>query len=146
MIEFRGVDFSYNTGEPVLHDVSFKVEPGEKVAIVGATGAGKSTLISLLSRFYDVQKGQILVDGFNIADFDLQGLRRSIGVVLQDIFLFSGAVSENIRLGNPKITDDCIQRAAETVHAAKFILKLNRRYATDKRREKRGKIKKNPRI
>lgn len=130
-IEFKNVHFSYNPDEPVLRDVSFKVEPGERVAVVGGTGAGKSTIISLLSRFYDVRQGEILVDDVNVSDFDLQGLRKSIGVVLQDIFLFSGGVSENIRLGNPEITDALVQRAAETVHAAHFIRKLDRRYATE---------------
>jgi ATP-binding cassette, subfamily B, multidrug efflux pump len=125
------VSFSYNQREQVLHDVSFKVAPGEKVAVVGATGAGKSTIISLLSRFYDVQQGEILVDGVNIRNFDLQGLRRSIGIVLQDVFLFSGSVSENIRLGNRSISDEQIQRAADTVHAAQFIGKLEKGFATE---------------
>jgi ATP-binding cassette, subfamily B, multidrug efflux pump len=130
-IEFRNVSFFYNPGEPVLHDISFRVEPGEKVAVVGATGAGKSTLISLLSRFYDVQQGEILVDGKNIKDFDLQGLRRSIGIVLQDVFLFSGSVSENIRLGNMEISDGQVEKAAETVHASHFIQKLENQYGTE---------------
>jgi len=130
-IEFRNVHFSYKSGEPVLQDISFKVAPGEKVAVVGSTGAGKSTIISLLSRFYDIQKGEILVDGTNIYDFDLQGLRSSIGVVLQDIFLFSGSVAENIRLGNKTITDYRVQKAADTVHASQFIQKLDRRYNTE---------------
>jgi ATP-binding cassette, subfamily B, multidrug efflux pump len=129
-IEFRNVSFSYNPGEPVLHNVSFKVEPGEKIAVVGATGAGKSTIISLLSRFYDVQNGEILVDGVNIKNFDLQGLRRSIGIVLQDVFLFSGSVSENIRLGNSGISDEQVRQAAETVHASQFVNKLEREFAT----------------
>jgi ATP-binding cassette subfamily B multidrug efflux pump len=130
-IEFRNVSFFYNPGEPVLHDISFSVEPGEKVAVVGATGAGKSTLISLLSRFYDVQQGEILVDGKNIKDFDLQGLRRSIGIVLQDVFLFSGSVSENIRLGNMEISDGQVEKAAETVHASHFIRKLENQFGTE---------------
>ena len=128
-IEFRNVHFSYKPGEPVLQDISFKVSQGERVAIVGATGAGKSTIISLLSRFYDIQQGEIMVDDVRISDYDLQGLRRSIGVVLQDVFLFSGRVDENIRLKNEKITDDEMRQAAETVHAAEFIQKLDRRYA-----------------
>jgi len=130
-IEFRNVSFFYNPGEPVLHDVSFRVEPGEKVAVVGATGAGKSTLISLLSRFYDVQQGEILVDGKNIRNFDLQGLRQSIGIVLQDVFLFSGSVVNNIRLGNDRISDAQVQKAAETVHASHFIGKLSKQYGTE---------------
>ncbi len=130
-IEFRNVSFFYNAGEPVLHDISFKVEPGEKIAVVGATGAGKSTIISLLSRFYDVQQGEILVDGQDIRNFNLQGLRSSIGIVLQDVFLFSGSVSENIRLGNSGISDEQVQRAAETVHAAHFIGKLERKFSTE---------------
>jgi len=128
-IEFRNVHFSYNPEEPVLRDISFKVAPGETVAIVGSTGAGKSTIISLLSRHYDVQRGEILVDGIRVADHDLKVLRRSIGVVLQDVFLFSGSVSENIRLGNNQITDSRIRYAAETVHASHFIDKMDRRYA-----------------
>ena len=130
-IEFRNVSFFYNAGEPVLHDVSFNVEPGEKIAVVGATGAGKSTIISLLSRFYDVQQGEILVDGENIRNFNLQGLRSSIGIVLQDVFLFSGSVSENIRLGNHRISDEQVQKAAETVHASHFIHKLERQFSTE---------------
>jgi ABC-type multidrug transport system fused ATPase/permease subunit len=125
------VSFFYNAGEPVLHDVSFNVEPGEKIAVVGATGAGKSTIISLLSRFYDVQQGEILVDGENIRNFNLQGLRSSIGIVLQDVFLFSGSVFENIRLGNHRISDEQVRRAAETVHASHFIRKLERQFSTE---------------
>jgi len=130
-IAFRNVTFSYQPGEPVLKDVSFEVEPGEKLALVGATGAGKTTIISLLSRFYEVQQGQILVDGIDVKDYALQGLRRSIGVVLQDLFLFSGSVAENIRLGNHKITDEEVEKAAETVHAAGFIRRLTRQYRTE---------------
>jgi ATP-binding cassette, subfamily B, multidrug efflux pump len=128
-IEFRNVHFSYNPGEPVLQGISFKVAPGEKIAVVGATGAGKSTIIALLNRFYDVQHGAILVDGEDIRNFDLQGLRRSIGIVLQDVFLFSGSVSENIRLGNTAIADDQVVKASETVHAAQFIRKLDGQFA-----------------
>jgi ATP-binding cassette subfamily B multidrug efflux pump len=130
-IEFRNVHFSYNPGEPVLHDISFKVEAGEKVAVVGATGAGKSTIIALLSRFYDVQRGTILVDGEDVRNFDLQGLRKSIGIVLQDVFLFSGSVYENIRLGNKSISDANVHKAAATVHASQFIQRLDRRFAAE---------------
>jgi len=127
-IEFRNVDFSYNSGHPVLHDVSFKVSPGEKIAVVGATGAGKTTIISLLSRFYDVYHGSILVDGVDVRNYDLRGLRRSIGIVLQDVFLFSGNIRENIRLWETGINDDEVRRASETVHAARFIDKLDGKY------------------
>jgi ATP-binding cassette subfamily B multidrug efflux pump len=130
-LDFRHVTFSYNQGEPVLQDVSFEVRPGEKLALVGATGAGKTTIISLLSRFYEVDKGQILVDGIDVRDYDLQGLRRSIGVVLQDVFLFSGSVAENIRLGNARIPDNEVEHAAETVHASSFIHRLSYQYRTE---------------
>ncbi len=130
-IEFRNVHFSYNPGEPVLHDISFKVDPGERVAVVGATGAGKSTIIALLSRFYDAQQGEILVDGIEIRSFDLQGLRRSIGIVLQDVFLFSGSVYENIRLGNKAIPREQAEKAARTVHASHFIRKLHRQFSAE---------------
>ncbi len=128
-IEFRNVSFSYNPGEPVLRDISFRVEPGQTVAVVGATGAGKSTIISLLSRFYEVDAGEIRIGGVDIRNFDLQELRRSIGIVLQDVFLFSGSVAENIRLGDAGISDEDVERAAETVHAAHFIRALEKRYA-----------------
>jgi ABC-type multidrug transport system fused ATPase/permease subunit len=130
-IEFRNVTFAYNPGETVLHDVSFVVRPGEKVAVVGATGAGKTTIISLLSRFYDVQQGEILVDGMNVKDFALQGLRRSIGVVLQDVFLFSGSIADNVRLNNNSIDDTTLEKAAETVHATEFVRRLPRGFQTE---------------
>lgn len=129
-IEFRNVCFSYNPEEPVLQDISFEVSAGETVAIVGSTGAGKSTIISLLGRYYDVQQGEILIDDVHVSDYDLKELRGSIGVVLQDVFLFSGSVEENIRLRNSRITDEKLQDAARTVHAVNFIDKLNRKYAT----------------
>lgn len=135
-VEFRNVTFAYNPGEPVLHNVSFKIAPGEKVAVVGATGAGKSTIIALLSRFYDVQQGEILIDGENVKNFDLQKLRSSIGIVLQDVFLFSGSVSENIRLGNDDISQERIRKAADTVHASQFIEKLD--HAFDAKVGERG--------
>jgi ATP-binding cassette, subfamily B, multidrug efflux pump len=130
-IEFRNVRFEYNKGEPVLHGISFKADPGEKIAVVGATGAGKSTIIALLNRFYDVQQGEILIDGEDIRNYELQGLRRSIGIVLQDVFLFSGSISENIRLGNKDISDKRLEEAAETVHAAQFIRKLDGQFAAE---------------
>jgi ATP-binding cassette subfamily B multidrug efflux pump len=129
-VEFRGVSFAYNPGEPVLEDITFTVEPGERVALVGATGAGKSTVISLLSRFYDVGSGEIRVDGIDIRRYDLEGLRRSIGIVLQDVFLFSGTVADNIRLGRNDISDRQVAAAAEAVHASSFIERLAAGYET----------------
>lgn len=123
-IEFRGVDFSYNPGEPVLHDMSFRVSEGETVAVVGHTGAGKSTLASLVQRFYDVDSGAVLVDGTDVRQWDLARLRTAVGVVLQDVFLFSGTVADNIRLANPEIDDERLRWAAQEVHALEFIERL----------------------
>jgi ATP-binding cassette, subfamily B, multidrug efflux pump len=114
------------TGEPdwVLRDVSFTIEPGETAAIVGHTGAGKTTIISLLMRFYDVQKGAIKIDGVDVKEMDLADLRRRFGVVLQDPFLFSGTVASNIRLGTEGIEDEDVEKAAEDVNLADFIRTL----------------------
>jgi len=100
-IEFEGVHFAYKGDETVLRDLSFRVEPGETVAVVGHTGAGKTTLASLLLRFYDVAQGAVKVDGVDVRQWDLTALRSSIAMVLQDVFLFSGTVAHNIRLGQP---------------------------------------------
>jgi ATP-binding cassette subfamily B protein len=121
---FDDVSFAYNGTDFVLRNVSFDVKPGERVGIVGATGAGKSTLINLLLRFYDVTSGRILVDGVDVRSMDLQALRAKFSLVLQDVHLFSGTVSSNIRLGNSAITDD----AVAAVHAAAFIERLPDRY------------------
>ncbi len=128
-IEFRDVWFAYGQredGEPdwVLKDLSFRVAPGEKVAIVGHTGAGKTTIINLLMRFYDVDRGHILVDGVPIDRLRLAGLRARIGLVLQDVFLFSRDVAYNIRLGDERIDDDRVHHAAERIGAAPFIERL----------------------
>ncbi len=123
-IEFRNVWFAYNEEDWVLKDVSFKVPPGQTVAIVGATGAGKTSIISLLSRLYEIQKGEILIDGVNIKDMSKDDLRRSIGVVLQDVFLFSGKLKDNIRLNEKNISDEKIREVAEYVNADGFISKL----------------------
>jgi len=127
-IEFKNVWFAYKNEEWVLKDVSFKVKEGEKVAVVGATGAGKTTVISLLTRFYQIQKGEILVDGTNIENIKKESLRTHIGVVLQDVFLFSGSVRDNITLANSNTTDAELIRAAKDVHAHQFIEKLDRSY------------------
>jgi ATP-binding cassette, subfamily B, multidrug efflux pump len=129
-IEFRNVWFSYrNVAEPaeedwVLRDVSFRVEPGQSIAIVGHTGAGKTTLISLLLRFYDIQRGQILLDGKDIRLIELQDLRRQFGIVLQDPFLFTGTIETNIRLGTPGIDRPTVESAVEEIGLGEFIRSL----------------------
>ncbi|MGB5977767.1 MAG: ABC transporter ATP-binding protein [Cyclobacteriaceae bacterium] len=123
-IEFRNVWFAYNDEEYVLKDISFKVKKGQALALVGATGAGKSSIINLLNRFYDINKGEILIDGRNIREYDLEHLRRRIGIVLQDVFLFSDTVQENITLGNDSIGLPQIEEAARLVGAYKFIDRL----------------------
>jgi ATP-binding cassette subfamily B protein len=120
-IEFDHVWFAYQGDEFVLRDVSFTIAPGQRAGIVGATGSGKTTLISLLLRFYEVSRGRILVDGVDVRDWDLAALRGVFGVVLQDAHLFSGTIADNIRLGNAAITDADIERAARAVHADQFI-------------------------
>jgi ATP-binding cassette subfamily B protein len=120
------VDSSSASSEPewVLKDISFDVKPGERVGIVGATGSGKTTLINLLLRFYDVQRGRITVDGVDIRELDLNDLRGLFSLVLQDVHLFSGTIADNIRLGNAAIDDARVRRAAEAVHADAFIERL----------------------
>lgn len=123
-VVFERVSFAYNDQDFVLRDVSFDVKPGERVGIVGATGAGKTTIINLLLRFYDVSEGRILVDGVDIRQMDLLELRRLFGLVLQDVHLFSGTIGGNIRLGNDQISDAEVQAAAAAVHADRFIARL----------------------
>jgi ATP-binding cassette subfamily B protein len=135
-IWFEHVWFAYNEApaegaEPdwVLKDVSFEVRPGQRLGIVGATGSGKTTIISLLLRLYDVQKGRITVDGVDIREMDLRDLRRLFSLVLQDVHLFSGTIADNIRLGNAEITDEGIRQAAAAVHADSFIARLPASYS-----------------
>lgn len=130
-IDFKNVWFAYNEEDWVLRDISFKVKAGETLAIVGATGAGKSSIINLLSRFYEYNKGEILADGYNIRDYELKDLRRNIGVILQDVFLFSDTVMNNITLNNPDITQEQVIEAAKAVGAHQFISKLPGGYDYD---------------
>ena len=123
-IAFERVTFAYVEGEPVLKDVSFRVEPGERVALVGATGAGKTTIVSLLLRFYDVQEGRITIDGEDIRQMDLAALRAMFGLVLQDVHLFSGTIGGNVRLGDASITDAAVRNAVAAVHANVFVDRL----------------------
>ena len=139
-IEFRNVWFTYRKEEDgdrepdwILRDVSFVVEPGQQVAIVGATGAGKTTIINALLRFYDIQQGGIFIDGIDIRDLRLAELRRRVGLVLQDVFLFSGSIAHNLTLEDPEITEADMRRAAELVGADAFIRKLPNGYGQDVR-------------
>jgi ATP-binding cassette subfamily B protein len=127
-IRFENVSFADNGTDFVLRHVSFDVRPGERIGIVGATGAGKSTIINLLLRFYDVTEGRILVDGQDVRDMDVHALRERFGLVLQDVHLFSGTIAANIRLGNAGISDDGVRAAAAAVHADRFIERLPQGY------------------
>lgn len=129
-IQFKNVFFAYDEENYVLKDVSFKVAPGEKIAVVGHTGAGKTSLINVLGKYYNIQSGEVLVDNISIGEWDLKLLRQQIAVVLQDVFLFSGTIKDNIRLGNRTISDEEVTWAAEQVNASKFINKLPQKYNT----------------
>ena len=137
-IEFRQVWFAYKDEDWILRDVSFTVEPGERVAFVGHTGAGKTTITNLLLRFYDIQRGQILLDGVDIKEMDLQELRANFSIVLQDVFLFSGDIAGNIRLGTPGISDERLQAASREVHADAFVTRLPDAYNTEVRERGAG--------
>ena len=127
-IEFRHVWFAYEEENYILKDVSFVIHPGEKAAFVGATGAGKSTILNLIGRYFDIQKGQILIDGIDIHEIDLDVLRGAIGQVQQDVFIFTGDIKSNISLNNEAISPDDVRRAAEIVNADSFIQKLPHGY------------------
>jgi len=130
-VVFDDVTFSYKEGEPVLQNVSFDAHPGQMIAIVGPTGAGKTTMVNLLMRFYDVDSGRILVDGQDVRAVTQESLRRQVGMVLQDTFLFSGTIMDNIRYGRLDATDDEIVAAAQTAGAHEFILRQENGYATE---------------
>lgn len=129
-LSFENVTFGYDPEEAILKNVNLKIKRGESVAIVGATGSGKTTIINLLFRFYDVNAGQILIDGVNIKEYDLKSLRQNFGIVQQDVFLFSGTILDNIRLGNKSITEQEVIEAAKVVNADNFIQKLPNKYYT----------------
>lgn len=127
-IEFRHVWFAYEKEDYILKDVSFVIEPGQKVAFVGATGAGKSSILNLIGRYFDIQKGEILIDGVNIKDLDTDALRGAIGQVQQDVFIFTGDIKSNITLNNENISLEDAKRAAEIVNADSFIEKMPGKY------------------
>jgi ATP-binding cassette subfamily B protein len=129
-VHFEGVDFEYEPGLPVLNNVSFEIQPGQTLALVGPTGAGKSTIISLIPRFYDPKWGQILIDGIDISEMRLASVRRNVSMVLQDTFLFAGTVKENLRFGNEGASDEEIVVAAKAANAHNFIETLPRGYDT----------------
>jgi len=137
-IEFENVWFAYKENDWVLKDVSFTISPGQSVALVGHTGSGKTTITNLLMRFYDVQKGRVLLDGVDVRDWELQSLRENFAVVLQDIFLFTGTVESNIRLGREDISDERIRWAAAEVCADNFIQRLPHNYKSEVRERGAG--------
>ncbi len=130
-VEYKDVKFAYEDGVEILHGVSFKVKPGESYAIVGPTGAGKTTIVNLISRFYNVTSGEILIDGVNIEDVTIKSLRNQMGVMMQDSFIFSGTIMDNIRYGNKEASDEDVIRAAKTVCAHDFIMSLEKGYDTE---------------
>ncbi len=137
-IEFRNVWFAYNENDWVMKNVSFSIKPGESIALVGHTGSGKTTITNLLMRFYDVQKGRILLDGIDIREWELNALRKNFAVVLQDVFLFSGSIEDNIRLGNVEISDEKVKWAAAEVRADKFIETMENAYKSKVRERGAG--------
>ncbi len=130
-VEFKDVRFSYEKGKEILHEVSFKVNAGESVALVGPTGAGKSTIVNLVSRFYNVDSGAILIDGQDISKVTLKSLRSQMGIMLQDSFIFSGTIEDNIRYGKLNATLEEIEKASATVCASSFIERMHDGYQTE---------------
>ncbi len=129
-VEFKDVTFSYEEGVEILKKVNFTAEKGQTVAIVGPTGAGKTTIVNLLSRFYNVDSGEVLIDGINIEDVTIRSLRTQMGVMMQDSFIFSGTIMDNIRYGNKEVSDEAVIRAAKTVCAHDFIMNMENGYDT----------------
>lgn len=129
-VDFQHVYFRYEEGKNILNDVSFHIEPGQTIALVGPTGAGKTTIINLLSRFYDVNEGAVKIDGYDVRDVTLRSLRKQMGVMLQDTFIFSGTIIENIRYGNLAATEEEVIQAAKIVRAHDFIKDLKDGYET----------------
>ena len=129
-IEFKDVNFSYIPGQPVLRDINLKIKPGEKIAIFGPTGSGKSTIINLLGRFYDPVEGQVLVDGHDLRDLSFSSLRKSVSIVLQEPYLFNGTIEYNLKFGNPDVSDDEMTRIAEYVGIHDAITELGDGYTT----------------
>lgn len=130
-IDFKNVSFSYDGSTPVLHDVTFSVKPGEVIALVGPTGAGKTTIVNLISRFYEASQGRVTIDGINIKDVTLSSLREQMGIMMQDAFIFSGSIMDNIRYGNSDATDDEVIEAAKAVNAHEFIIEMEKGYFTE---------------
>jgi ATP-binding cassette subfamily B protein len=129
-VEFNEVSHEYEDGVPVLKKVSFSAEPGQTIAIVGPTGAGKTTIINLLPRFYDVTHGSVKIDGVDVRDVTAESIRKQVGIVLQDTFLFSASVMDNLRFGKPDATDEEVYAAAKLANADSFIERLPEKYQT----------------
>jgi ABC-type multidrug transport system fused ATPase/permease subunit len=129
-VKFEAVSFSYPNGRAVLSDISFEAKPGEMVALVGLTGAGKTTLVSLIPRFYDATSGRVLIDGIDARQYKIRSLREKIGIVLQDPVLFAGSIADNLRYGRLTATDAEVEEAARAAHAHDFVSRLPKKYET----------------
>ena len=130
-VKFSHVSFGYEPGQKILEDINFTAKPGETYAIVGPTGAGKSTIVNLISRFYNVDSGKITIDGIDISKVTLHSLRTQMGIMMQDSFIFAGTIMDNIRYGNRSATDEEVIRAAKTVCAHDFIMEMENGYETE---------------